>query len=206
MTKMDDESHPECDLFVEDHAAEIMLAELLALHAKETSFAARSFRTVRSTSAIRSVRWRKTSAFPGRHVYSSMAIAPKPKVASFCRAATPPEQVVFKALRQANWGNLWSRIARDVSTVIDACTSAMTLQDHHEWVRFASSRLMCGGDVLWQAMCAEWAKGLDGDVIRKEIVQPIEDALIASARNPARRVTFRRRSPVPPTTACFRCR
>ena len=35
MTKMDDDLHPECDVFVEDRAAEIMLSELLAMHAKE---------------------------------------------------------------------------------------------------------------------------------------------------------------------------
>jgi hypothetical protein len=34
----------------------------------------------------------------------------------------------------------------------------MTLTDHHEWVRSAANQLMCGGDVLWQAMCCEWAE------------------------------------------------
>jgi predicted ATPase len=35
MTQMDDEPHPECELFVEDHAAKVMLGEILAAHAKE---------------------------------------------------------------------------------------------------------------------------------------------------------------------------
>ncbi len=35
MTKMDDDAHPECDIYVEDNAASVMLAELLALHGKE---------------------------------------------------------------------------------------------------------------------------------------------------------------------------
>ena len=35
MTKMDDDAHPECDLYVEDTAAGVMLSELLALHGKE---------------------------------------------------------------------------------------------------------------------------------------------------------------------------
>lgn len=35
MTKMDDDVHPECDLYVEDVAAIVFLEEILALHGKE---------------------------------------------------------------------------------------------------------------------------------------------------------------------------
>ena len=69
-----------------------------------------------------------------------------------------PERVVFKThciAAELGWGNLWARIARDISVVDDACNSAMTLGDHHDWVRFAANQLLCGGDMLWRAMCAD---------------------------------------------------
>ncbi len=60
--------------------------------------------------------------------------------------------------------------------VTDACVGAMVLNDHHEWVKFAANQLMCGGETLWQAMCAEWAKQLPSDAA-KPIVRTVEDTL-----------------------------
>src|SRR5690348_14796710 len=65
-----------------------------------------------------------------------------------------PERVIFGDLRKKKWGNLWSRVGRDVAWVTDACINAMTLGDHHDWVRTAANSLLCGGDILWQGMCA----------------------------------------------------
>ena len=48
--------------------------------------------------------------------------------------ADAPERVVFGALQRENYRNLWTRIGRDISTVTDACNSAMTLTDHHDWM------------------------------------------------------------------------
>ena len=53
----------------------------------------------------------------------------------------------------------------------------MTIGDHHEWVRSAATSLFCGGDILWQAMCAEWAKGIKKDDVR-EIIGAIENSLL----------------------------
>jgi hypothetical protein len=79
-------------------------------------------------------------------------------------------------LQEREWGDLSVRIGRDISSVADACTSAMTLADHHEWIRVAANRLKCGGDTLWQAMCAEWAKTISGNDANS-IVRPIEEIL-----------------------------
>ena len=53
----------------------------------------------------------------------------------------------------------------------------MTLADHHDWVRVAANQLMCGGDTLWQAMCAEWAKTILLPADAAKITQPIQDIL-----------------------------
>ena len=105
-----------------------------------------------------------------------MATAQRDRDVRFLPGGDAPERVVFNGLRAAKWGDLWVRIARDVSAVDDACTAAMTLGDHHDWVRFAANRLICGGDTLWQAMCAEWAKRTTGAEANR-VSQVIEDAL-----------------------------
>jgi len=70
------------------------------------------------------------------------------------------------------WRNLWTRIGRDIALTSDACERAMILADHHEWVRAAANHLMCGGDVLWQAMCSEWS-----EITPAATVQPIIDGI-----------------------------
>lgn len=69
-----------------------------------------------------------------------------------------PERVVFQTLQHQRWRNVWSRIGRDIASVSDACERAMTQPNHHDWVVAAANELLCGGDILWQAMCAEWAE------------------------------------------------
>jgi hypothetical protein len=88
-----------------------------------------------------------------------------------------PERVVFNSLKNHSYRNLWTRIGRDISGVTDACNSAMTLTDHHEWVRMAANQLMCGGEALWSAMCAEWAEIIPLSEVRY-ITESIADALI----------------------------
>jgi predicted ATPase len=176
MTKMDDEVYPECDLFVEDRAATTMVGELLAFHGKEAfprcqiiPFGAASVGHALGQMVAQNRFPRPSLVF----LDGDNAEAPG---CILLPGQDAPEQVVFKTLKSKNWYNLWSRISRDVSLVADACESAMTLADHHDWVRVAANKLLCGGDTLWQAMCAEWAKMLPAAEAKK-VIQPIEDVL-----------------------------
>jgi hypothetical protein len=54
----------------------------------------------------------------------------------------------------------------------------MVLSDHHEWVADAASKLIVSSDILWQAMCSEWARTCLAKDDAVKITQPIEDALI----------------------------
>lgn len=176
MTKMDDKFHPECDLYVEDVAAKVMLAELLAKHGMEV-FNRCDIVPCGAVSVCHAL---------GQMVVNQRFTRPSCVFIDGDSAEAPgcivlpggdaPERVVFNALKQIKWGELWVRIARDVSVIIDACSQAMILDDHHDWVRSAARELMCGGDVLWQAMCAEWAKQLK-PAAAKNVVQAVEDAL-----------------------------
>jgi predicted ATPase len=178
MTKMDDDVHPECDLYVEDNAAGIMLSELLALHGKE--FFPRC--TIVPFGAT-SVGYALGQMVANRRFRRPSCVlldgdSAEGQGCTVLPGGDAPERVVFNSLRSAapRWGDLWTRIARDISEVADACTNAMTLGDHHDWVRFAANQLLCGGDTLWQAMCAEWAKKVPQQEAAR-ITQVIEDAL-----------------------------
>ena len=70
-----------------------------------------------------------------------------------------PERVIFATLRGENYRNIVdAKSGTMFQWFLIACNAAMTLVDHHDWVRVAANQLMCGGDSLWAAMCAEWAE------------------------------------------------
>lgn len=176
MTKMDDEHHPECELYVEDPRAAVWLNEILSRHAREifmrctaTPYGAANL-GVALGQLVQAGRFRRaTRVFLDGDQGEAVGCILLP-------GGDAPERVVFARLQQENYRNLWTRIGRDISLVADACNAAMTLTDHHNWVRDASNKLMCGGDVLWNAMCAEWAEITPKSDI-EYIIQAIIDAL-----------------------------
>lgn len=176
MTQMDDEPHPECELYVEDVAAKVMLGELLAAHARElfprcsiVPYGAASVGLSLGIMASQKRFQRPTCVFlDGDNAPAEGCL--------LLPGGDAPERVVFNTLQKQKWGGLWTRIGRDLSWVSDACNNAMTLGDHHEWVRTAANTLLCGGDTLWQGMCAEWAKGL-APAEARNVTKAIEEAL-----------------------------
>lgn len=176
MTKMDDDPHPECDLYVEDEAAKIFLEELLARHGEEVVHRCAIVPFGGANvgyslgQMVANKRFRRPSC-----VFLDGDSAPGDGCLML-PGGDAPEQVVFKDLKAKGWGDLWTRVARDTSVVQDACASAMTLSNHHEWVRHAANKMRYGGDALWRAMCAEWVDKYPVVEARK-IVTPIMDAL-----------------------------
>ena len=88
-----------------------------------------------------------------------------------------PERVVFEQLQQAQWPEVPQRIGRSPAESIDALNAAMTLADHHEWIKAAADRLTVGGDILWQAMSASWASNCATPEQLLAVAQPVSDAL-----------------------------
>ena len=179
MTKMDDTPRPECDLYVEDERAERMLLELIIAHATNRECALRC-RTIRYGVAsvgqqlgimVKQERWKTpTFVFLDGDQGESVGCLNLP-------GQDPPEVIVFENLRAKNWEGLAGRIRRDFALTADACTQAMSLPDHHEWITYASNKLVLSSDALWQAMCSEWATQCVATDDVKNIIQPIEDAL-----------------------------
>ncbi len=89
------------------------------------------------------------------------------------------DEVAFEALTSKDWPEIAQRIGRGPSETIDALNKAMTISNHHEWVRDAADRLIIGGDILWQAICASWARNCATSAQIDQVVLPIKDALEA---------------------------
>ncbi len=181
MTKMDDIPQRECDLYVEDERAERMLVEIITAHASSPD------------SALRCLPIQYGAASVGQHlgimayqnrfprpsfVFLDGDEGPSPGCLNL-PGEDPPERVVFEALRVKNWLNLSARIKRPFSEVADACTQAMSLPEHHEWITYAANKLVISTDALWHTMCSEWATQCITRDDVQGIVQPIEDALTA---------------------------
>ena len=177
MTKMDDELHPECELYVEDVRSGIFLSEILSKHAKElfircaiVPYGSANLGVALGQLAHNRRFRRPTTVFLDGDQDVSLGCTTLP-------GGDAPERVVFQRLRKENWGHLWTRIGRDIADVSDACSRAMVLQNHHEWLLFAANQLMYGGDVLWQSMCAEWAS-MTTSAEAQYIVDSIQETLI----------------------------
>jgi predicted ATPase len=177
MTKMDEVPHPECDLFVEDVRAEAMLTEILAAHRAELIRRTRII-PYGAASVGRSLgEMRANDRFPDPVcVFVDGDQAPTQGCVPL-PGGDVPERVVFEGLRTQNWGTLANRLGRDFSQVADACEQSMALSDHHDWVRATATPLVVGGDILWQAMCAEWATNCLSPEEAAAAWEPIEDAL-----------------------------
>jgi hypothetical protein len=177
MTKMDDEHHPECDLFVEDNAAKVLMNEILAARAPNL-FLRCSVVPFGAASVGQALGIMVTqSRFPRPTLVYLDGDSAESDGCHLLPGEDAPEQVVFNDLKAGNWQNVWSRIGRSSASVDDACSRAMTRSDHHDWVEAAASELKCGGDTLWQAMCAEWVIHSLTEEAAKSVLYPIENLL-----------------------------
>ena len=176
MTKMDDEVHHECELYVEDPRAATWLREILSRHAKELSvrcaivpYGAANVGVALGQMNAQKRFPRPTVVFLDGDQYDSPGCVLLP-------GEDAPERVVLNELRGRGWSNLWSLIGRDSSSVTDALARAMTLEDHHGWVRAASNELLCGGDALWEALCREWSEGASPSRVQG-VIDAVAEAL-----------------------------
>lgn len=176
MTKMDDDAHPECDVYVEDDAARIFLEEILARYGEGVMHRC----AIVPYGAVNVGLSLGTMVFGGRFRRPTCVFvdgdSEPGKGCHVLPGGDAPEQVVFKGLKALHWANLWTQVARDASLVHDGCTNAMTL-DHHDWVAFAAKHMRYGSDALWRAMCAEWIRTCLTPAEAQRVVRPIMDAL-----------------------------
>lgn len=180
MTRMDEEAHPECDIYVEDNRAGTMLSEMII----------RADRDILTRCKI--------IPFGSAQVGISLGLMvaqerfPRPSLVYLdgdqdagdgCRVlpgGDAPERVVFEALQDAGWPNVAERLGRGPAETIDALNRSMFDPHHHTWVNSVGDALVVGGDTVWQALCSCWAVNCATQVQIEDACQPIRDALNGS--------------------------
>jgi len=175
MTKMDEEPHPEADIYAEDPRSAQLLKEIII--SRDRDLIGRLQFIPYGAASVGRALGQMLDKFPRPSMVfldGDQAVSPG---CILLPGGDAPERVVFEGLSEKNCVGIASRISRSESEVIDACTSAMTLADHHDWVRYAGDRLVVGGNVLWQIMCSEWSKQCLKDKESKEIVDLVKMTL-----------------------------
>lgn len=177
MSKMDDVPQYEIDLYVEDPRAQRLVIEIIAVHAPEIITRCRTIPYGAASVGIALGSMVYRDRFPRPSFVYLDGDQPSTLGCISLPGDDAPEVVVFEALKARNWLNTAPRTGRPHSDVADACAQAMTLSDHHDWVRHAATQLVVGGEVLWQALCAEWAANCLSKDDAKPLVQPIIDRM-----------------------------
>lgn len=179
MTQMDDVQHPECELYVEDPATQIFLTEILSAKAQDLVP-----RVMVNACGASSVGYQLGIMVAQKRFKRPVGVLLDGDCAPgqgcfILPGEDAPERVVFSDLAAISWGDVWVKVGRTLSDVSDACNDAMTLSNHHDWVQAAANRLYLGGNVLWQALCSEWAtrkmKAEDAAAVRNYVEDRLGD-------------------------------
>lgn len=174
MTRMDEEQHPEADVYVEDVRAEKLLNEIIVTAEREL------------VSRIKVIPFGTASVGNALGIMASQKRFPRPSLvfldgdqecSAGCRVlpgSDAPERVIFEGLKAVNWIDVASRIGRKPSETIDALSRAMSNSDHHRWVDEAADNLVLGTDILWQALCSSWATNCATKQQIDSVIDPIK--------------------------------
>jgi predicted ATPase len=157
MTKMDDVPHFEADLYVEDERAAQMLTEIIVAQDRDLLSRCQVIPFGAASVGKSLGQMAEHKRFPRPSVVFLDGDIGRAPGCEVLPGGDAPERVVFEALEDSSWSGLDMRVGRAFTEVADACSQAMAISDHHDWVRAAATALALGTDVLWQAMCAQWA-------------------------------------------------
>lgn len=180
MTKMDDEVYPEADVYVEDERSATLVNEIIAKSQQRELVSRYQIIPYGPANVGRSL---GMMAHERRFPRPSLVLLDGEQSQSDGCIVLPggdsPERVVFEAIRDAGHSEqVGVRISRSPSEVAESLRASMLLNDHHEWIKFAADRLAVTGDVLWQAMCAEWCLRCVSEQDRDRIGEALASVIV----------------------------
>lgn len=177
MTQMDDEKHPECDVYVEDKRAADLISELLVAENRNLRSRAQiiPFGSAEVGKALGQMV--KDNRFPRPSLVYLDGDQSAAQGCIMLPGGDAPEIVVFSGLKAKGWPDIARHVWRGAAETIDALEHAMTLEEHHDWLLEAGNSLALGTDQLWQNMCAAWVMHCATQAEKDAVVHPIADAL-----------------------------
>ncbi len=154
--RMDTHFHPDLYVFVEDHEAELMVAEILReIGADLTRFGIRPVGPYSAVKALGEIASR--GAF---HYRSASVVDGDGEMPVGCMrlpGTEAPERVVFDTV-SGHADQLAQTLGLQENAVADAVRAAMTMPDHHEWIGEVARRLRSSSDYVWTTMLRVWIR------------------------------------------------
>lgn len=177
MTQMDEEQHPEADIYVEDERSKIIVEEILVAHKKELlprcciiPYGAASVGQALGIMV-------RQNRFPRPSLVFLDSDQEATEGCLLLPGDDAPERVVFEGLKNKQWSGVAARIGRSHSELIDATESAMTLSNHHDWMRSVADKLIIGSNDLWRAMVMSWVEHCLAITDATQIAERVQSAL-----------------------------
>jgi hypothetical protein len=177
MTQMDEEKHPEADIYVEDDRSRIVIEELVIAHKKALlprcciiPFGAASVGQALGKMV-------KQERFPRPSLVFLDGDQEQADGCLLLPGDDAPERVVFEGLERIKWAGVSERIERSHSELVDAAQTAMTLTNHHDWIKSVADRMIIGSNDLWRAMAISWVKDCMDKSDAVKIIERIQSAL-----------------------------
>ena len=152
LSKMDDERHPEVDIYVEDDRAKIFVEEVIQKHLRDYLLRV-DILPYGAASVGKSLgQMKEQKRFKRPTVVILDADQDAAPGCILLPGDDAPERVVFSKLSENGWSGVASRIDRSHSDLADLGTQALTMPDHHDWIRHVADGIVIGGNELWRAM------------------------------------------------------
>lgn len=174
LSHMDDELHPEMDIYVEDDVAKILLEEIIAAIdlpiLKRVQIISFGSAQVGKSLGLMNIQGR----FPRPTLIFLDGDQDQCDGCMLLPGTDAPERQIYNNLNSINWPDISANLSRSHS---DAAQKAMTLPDHHIWNKTVADRIICGGNDLWRAICRSWVKHIFIPQQDNSIVEAIKNKL-----------------------------
>lgn len=177
LSKMDEEIHSEIDLYVEDEAASILVTEIIAKKSLE-----KLSRCDISAFGSASVGKSLGQMIEGNRFKRATIVVldgdqdPSPGCL-ILPGDDAPERIIFSELEGVGWPRIADLINRSHAEFTTATNHAMTLADHHKWVKSVADRMTIGTAEIWRAMCRVWLETCAPPQVGDDVIEEIDNLL-----------------------------
>jgi predicted ATPase len=177
MTNMDDDTHPEAEVFVEDVEAERLVREVLIR--KDPTLARRVIIVpAGSASVIQALgQMVQKRSFP-RPTAAILDGDQSPSAGCIVLpGGDAPERIVIEQLKGIGFPGVAAALSRSHTDLTDAVGAAVTLPDHHDWIPAICDKVLVGRDELWGVCVRQWLKDCLSDTEQASLAASIESTL-----------------------------
>lgn len=179
LTKLDDISHPEAILYVEDKSAEIWVREIIAAHPKGANTLPRikisAVGPANVVAMMGSLANSKKLSQPGIGILDGDQEHQQGCIKLPGNQA--PEQVIFHGLKEKNWGHLHERFGIGAGDLHSYFEDAMLDPDFHAWPTKVGDKILKSKTSVWETMCTEWCKHCLDVEFQEDFFKSIENVL-----------------------------